>query len=316
MGNSSETSGLVFDIQSYSVHDGPGCRTTIFLSGCYLQCRWCANPESWGLRRNILFVKSKCLYSHGCSRCLDACQNHAISTSIAGELLLNREVCRQCTELNCGTVCPVEAFRICGRWFTPESLMKVIKRDRDFWGPKGGVTFGGGEPLFQSDFLNNMLEHCKSSYIHTALETTAYAPEDAFLRIMQNVDFAFVDVKHMDTELHQKYTGAGNAVILSNIAALKNQNWSGRLVLRMPVIPDFNDSLENAAATADFMDEQGLYEINILPFHRLGDSKWEQLGKVYDYQQSPATPSHKMEELQRVFLQRRIACYVGGDTLF
>lgn len=316
MGNSSENSGLVFDIQSYSVHDGPGCRTTIFLSGCYLQCRWCANPESWGLRLQILFVRSKCLHSQGCLRCLDACRQKAITISEDGGVRFDPQLCSQCPELNCAAVCPPEALKVCGRRYAPEALMKVINRDRNFWGPNGGVTFSGGEPFMQSDFLYNMLNLCKASYIHTAIETTAYAPETAFLKIMRKIDFAFIDVKHMDSCLHQQYTGVSNETVLRNIAALKKQEWPGRLILRMPVIPDFNDSLENAAATADFMDGLGLYEINILPFHRLGDSKWEQLGKIYAYKDSQATPPDKLEELQQYFLQRRIACYIGSDTFF
>ncbi|HWR44850.1 4-hydroxyphenylacetate decarboxylase activase [Sporomusa sp.] len=308
--------GLVFDIQSYSVHDGPGCRTTVFLAGCFLNCLWCANPESWDLKEKIMFAKSKCQYLNGCTRCVKACEKQGIGLDKAGSLAVDWQKCQHCSEFKCADACHTEALKICGRRYTPDELMRIINRDRNFWGPAGGVTFGGGEPFYQQAFLTEMVTRCKKANVHTAIETTAYVKTEEFLTTMDYIDFAFIDVKNMDSDRHREQTGVGNELIRHNIAALVKNGWQGRLVLRMPVIQGFNDSKENIIATASFMDELGLYEINILPLHRLGDSKWEQLGKTYAYKDYAATPQQKMEEVQSIFLDRKIACYVGSDTAF
>jgi pyruvate formate lyase activating enzyme len=310
-----ENSGLVFDIQSYSLHDGPGCRTTVFLAGCFLRCRWCANPESWDLRPKIMFARSKCQHRNGCTHCVKACARQGVS-AVSGAVALDRETCRACRELACADVCHSGALKPCGRWYSAEALMHIIQRDRNFWGAAGGVTFGGGEPFYQKEFLRSVLKQCKQAFIHTAIETTAYAATNDFLAVMADIDFAFIDIKHMDSARHRQETGVGNERILHNIAALAQSNWPGRLVLRMPVIGGFNDNRENAARTADFMDQLGLYEINLLPFHRLGASKWEQLGTPYAYQGHEATATSKLDELQQIFFDRRIVCYNGSDTAF
>lgn len=308
--------GLVFAIQSYSVHDGPGCRTTVFLAGCFLQCPWCANPESWDLQEKIMFAKSKCQCQKGCRRCATACEKRGISAAEAGYPAVDWQKCRQCTDFGCAAACPVEALKVCGKRYTPNELMRIINRDRNFWGPAGGVTFSGGEPFYQQDFLAEMVTRCHEANIHTAIETTAHVQTAVFLNIMSYIDFAFIDVKNMDSDRHREQTGVGNGLIRRNIAALVKNDWPGRLVLRMPIIQGFNDSIGNITATAAFMDELGLYEINILPFHRLGNSKWEQLGKHYAYKDYAATPQQKLEELQSIFLNRKIVCYIGSDTAF
>jgi glycyl-radical enzyme activating protein len=308
--------GLIFDIQSYSVHDGPGCRTTFFFAGCFLKCLWCANPESWNFKKKIMLAKSKCQHQNGCTRCLKACEKAGISVTDKGELQLDWEKCRQCKDFRCADSCYTEALKICGRRYTSQELLRLLNRDRSFWGVGGGVTFSGGEPFYQKEFLANVAEQCKAAYIHTAIETTAYVNSEDFLSTMAYIDFAFIDIKHMDSVRHKEQTGVDNELILSNIRKLANSGWAGRLVLRMPVIKGFNDSFENSQAIANFMDELGLFEINLLPFHRLGDSKWEQLGGEYAYKAYHATSQEKLAELQAVFLNRKIACYVGSETAF
>lgn len=305
--------GMIFDIQSYSVHDGPGCRTTIFLSGCFLKCSWCSNPESWDLNEKIMFAKPKCQNNKGCMRCIKVCEKQGIIINKDGEIQLDWGKCRECTTFKCVETCYPEALRICGRRYTTEELIRIINRDRDFWGQGGGVTFSGGEPFYQKDFLAAILKKCKEAYIHTAIETTAYVNSDDFISTMPYVDFAFIDVKHMDSALHREQTGEGNELILRNIAALVKSNWAGRLILRMPVIEGFNDDKKNIAAVTDFMDELGIFEINILPFHSLGDSKWEQLGRNYKYRDYKSTSQGKMEDIQAIFLRRKIACYIGNE---
>jgi len=172
------------------------------------------------------------------------------------------------------------------------------------------------EPIDNQQLRSIVLQACRKEQIHTAVETAAYCPEGVFLELMALVDFAFIDIKHMNTERHREKTGVSNERILGNIRALVRSGWPGRLVLRMPVIAGYNDSEENIAATLRFMQRLGLAEINILPFHRMGDSKWAQLGASYACRKNPATPETKLRVLQDKFLDQRIACYVGPDTLF
>lgn len=315
-----EETGIIFDIQGHSVHDGPGTRTLVFLSGCPLCCEWCANPEGMELQPQVRFKKVNCVHREQCcTRCADACPHNAIAfTSDDSEapLEIDRRLCRTCDTLDCVKACLKEALIISGKEMTVTELMKVLKRDRRFWGPEGGVSFTGGEPLFQKRFILQLLQRCKESYIHTVLETSAYAETAFFLEAMSMVEFAFIDLKHMDPVKHKEKTGVSCRRIHENIRALARSDWSGRLVFRMPIIENYNDNEENILATAAFLNEIGLYEINILPFHRLGDSKWTQLGLTYPYRDYKETPGQKMEQIQQLFLDQNIACYNGYRTPF
>lgn len=312
--------GLVFDIQGYSVHDGPGCRTLVFLSGCPLHCAWCANPEGMEPRKRLLYRAAKCKhFANECTQCIKACPYGAISSNAEGEeppLRIDRSKCDKCTTFNCANVCLWGALGVAGKEMSVRELWRIIDRDRQYWGGEGGVTFTGGEPLLQREFILAILKRCKEGFVHTAVETSASVDTDHFLRAFKLLDFAFIDVKHMDPEQHKKGTRVSNAQTLKNIRALASSGWPGRLVLRIPVIPGFNDSMENMAATADFMKEVGLNEINLLPFHRMGDSKYVQLGKVYDYTDVEAMPLEHLVPRQKLFMDRGIACYIGSHTPF
>ena len=166
------------------------------------------------------------------------------------------------------------------------------------------------------DFLYDVLMECKKSHIHTAIETSGFATEENFLKILTNINFAFIDVKNMDTEAHKWGTGVGNELILSNIEALVKSPWKGRLILRQPTIHDYNDSDENAMKLIEFMKRLDLFEINLLKFHRMGTSKWEQLGKQYEYVDHGDMTDERMKELQTLYLDNGIACYIGDDTPF
>ncbi|MBF8984259.1 4-hydroxyphenylacetate decarboxylase activase [Lutibacter sp. B2] len=309
------TKGLLFDIQSYSVHDGPGCRTLFFLSGCPLHCDWCANPESWKLSQKVMFASSKCKHSKGCTRCKSSCPYGAINFC-DDELIINWNLCRKCTTFECTKACFYEALKLCGKYYSVDDLLKIMDRDRQYWGENGGITFSGGEPFIQKEFLLETLKKCKERYIHTAIETTAYVDTSSFLEVMNYIDFAFIDVKHMDRDQHKKKTGVYNDLIFENIKALKSSNWKGRLILRMPVIKDFNDTHENIKKIVTFMETLDLFEINILPFHRMGDSKWTQLGYDYLYKDTEPTSMYTLEHIQSIFLDHDIACYIGHETLF
>lgn len=317
-----QVKGLVFDVQGYSVHDGPGCRTLVFMKGCPLSCEWCSNPEGMRLAQDILFRNMKCVNRRqGCTRCLDACPHRAITINPdpdpeAQQLLIDRTFCHDCEDQPCLSVCYFEGIQACGKWRTVGELMHIFERNRHYWGARGGASFSGGEPLLQYEFMRAMLGACRDAKIHVAVETTAHIQPDRFLDLMSLVDFAFIDLKHMDPAQHRAKTGVPNDLIHGNIAALARSGWPGRLVLRFPVIEDYNDGDENIEAVAAFMQRHGLFEVNILPFHRLGDSKWTQLGKKYGFSDSPGTPEGKLLHIQDIFLGKRIACYVGSDTPF
>ena len=311
----SEPRGLIFDIQGFSVHDGPGSRTTVFLSGCPLNCQWCANPEGMELRRRLLFSSQKCRNEKdGCRRCQSACPRGAIRVE-DGKMKRREEVCAGCEDYLCAAACYQEALRLSGRWYTVEELMAVLHRDRQFW-ENGGVTFSGGDPLLQKEFLLRALKRCREESIHTAIETSGYAMRQDFLEIMSYIDLAFVDVKHMDSSRHMEKTGRENGVILENIAALSASAWPGRLILRIPVIEGYNDSDDNMKKVICFMKTNRLFEVNLLPFHRMGKTKWTQLNRVYPYGEQAPTGREKLEELQRLFLFCGIACYIGDEIIY
>ncbi|EAP9194256.1 4-hydroxyphenylacetate decarboxylase activase [Salmonella enterica] len=307
--------GLIFDIQSHSIHDGPGSRTTVFMSGCRLSCQWCANPESWQPQEKMLFSEMRCIASQGCTRCVESCASQAIAVK-EGKLILDNALCQACRTLTCTRACPPQALKRCGHYYSADALLQRLQHDRDFWGEQGGVTFSGGDPFVQHRFLENMVHRCRKAGIHTAIETTACVREDLFLNVMQFIDFAFIDVKHMDSHVHRQYTGVDNTLILSNIRALTHSNWSGRLVLRVPVIAGINDTDDNIQALAAFMESAGVYEVNLLPFHRLGASKWQQLGKVYPAQNWQPPTDARLAEMELFFTQKQLVCYIGSDTPF
>lgn len=261
----------------------------------------------------------KCINrTQDCTRCIPKCPHQAISIIDEKEipLAIDWEKCRHCESHECVDACLQEAFVPASRDMKVSELMKIFDRDRHYWSGKGGATFSGGDPMYQKDFLQAVLKECRNAYIHTAIETSGFFPQETYLTTMKYVDFAFNDLKHMDSDKHKEKTGVPNGLILANIAALAQSDWPGRLVLRSPVIEGFNDSKENMAAIAEFMHSVGLTEFNLLPFHRLGDSKWKSCGMVYPYSMYEATPPEKLEALQKVLLDLGIKAYVGSDTPF
>jgi len=309
-------SGRIFDIQSFSVHDGPGCRTSIFFSGCPLRCGWCANPESHSIAEQLLFSEKMCIYEKGCDNCRNVCKKSAISFDEKGKPFVDHALCKDCSSFACTEACTHNAFRKCGSIYSVDKIMKIIIRDLDSWGRDGGVTFSGGEPLLQHEFLCDVLDECKKNSIHTAIETSAYADEKTFFKVMEKIDFGFIDIKNMDNEAHISGTGVSNEIILSNIKSLKLSGWQGRLIIRQPVINGYNDSIQNAEKMVGFMNETGWYEVNLLKFHRLGKSKWEQLGKNYLYENTGDISDNQMKKLQNFYLDNNIACYLDNEIMY
>ncbi len=312
-----ELKGLIFDIQAQSVHDGPGSRTLVFMSGCPLACRWCCNPEGLQLRRRLMYKAQKCEL---CPRpCVGACPRRAISPGENGKdqrIRIDRARCESCTSFTCVSNCYRQALQLSGKWMSGDELMRILARDREYWSSDGGVTFGGGEPLLQKEFVIAMLKLCQASCIHTTLETSAYAPTDSLLEALLHANFVFADLKHMNDARHREETGVSNLPILHNLRAIAGANWGGRIVLRCPIVPGFNDDVENAIATATFMRDLGFREINLLPFHRLGVSKYEQLGMAYHFAEQPAVAPEALAALKAVYEANKISCYMGANTPF
>jgi pyruvate formate lyase activating enzyme len=311
----SEPAGLIFDVQGHSVHDGPGARTLVFFSGCGLRCAWCANPEGRELRRRLMYKAQLC---RDCpARCVEACAQGAAQPADHGApIRFDRARCDYCDRMECVDVCYRGALQRSGRWYTVEELMRVFRRDRDYWGAEGGVTLSGGEPLVQADFVASLVRRCHDEYISVCLETHACVPRAALQAVLPYVEWLLVDLKHPDSARHLAGTGVSNETILENIAWIASSGWPGRMVVRMAIIPGYNDTAQTAEEAATFLERSGLGEINLLPFHRLGASKYEQLGKPYDYAQVPALAPEALEPLARVYRSRGIRCYVGAETPF
>lgn len=306
-----QVSGTIFDIQGFSVHDGPGARTLIFLKGCSLNCFWCSNPEGISKSNIPLYYSSKCI---GCGNCKTACPNNAIQF-IDEKPVIDRDFCEICNDHTCIDNCYTDTLRMSGRTISVDELFSIIQRDRQYWGNKGGITLTGGEPLIQVDFARDILEKCYNSYIHTAIETCGNVPWKNFEMVIDYLDWIFFDLKHLDTDIHKKGTGVSNRLILENAERIASKG-NYRLIFRMAIIPGYNDSIENITATAEFMRKIGVDEINILPIHHFGSSKYELLGMKYTYGDVKPPDMRKMEEIKNIFDSYAIKCYIGSNTPF
>ena len=309
--NNSEIKGYIFDIQGLSVHDGPGCRTLIFLNGCTLNCFWCSNPEGISRRPLLLFFTSKCIV---CGNCINNCHQNAISIE-NDKIKFFRQFCDDCRNKSCGDECYTDALRFGGYEITVSRLFEIICRDRQYWGNEGGITLTGGEPLLQIDFAKQLLSKCHQAYIHTAIETCGNIPWKNFEDVISYLDWIFFDLKHINSEEHRKATHAGNTLILEN-ARLLSKEFEGRLVFRLPVIPGFNDSKEHIDSIISFIKETGRDEINLLPLHHLGREKYQLLDKEYCGGKYPAPSDEILRNIREVFTTSGIKCYIGSETPF
>lgn len=265
--------GLIFNIQHYSIHDGPGIRTCIFLKGCPLHCLWCQNPESQSGQKQIMFDKDKCT---GCGACVKICPTPAIKLT-DGNAATDRKLCKGCEK--CVKVCANDARSIIGMEITAEEAFLQAEQDKLFYDASGGgVTITGGEALFQPDFTLSILQQCKKANINTAVETCGFAKWDVLRSVAQYADLVLYDVKHMDSNEHKRFTGVENELILSNLKRLSNE-LRVPVIIRTPIVPGYNASEENIAAMAKFISKEvpTCIEVNLLPYHNLGEGKSEQL---------------------------------------
>ena len=294
--------GITFNIQKFSIHDGPGIRTTVFFKGCPLRCEWCSNPESQIKNVQILHDQSKCSY---CLSCVAACPNGAI-THEDNKIIINEDKCVGC--LTCVNSCPNRALSYEGDYQTIEEIVDICMQDIDFYEESGGgVTISGGEGMSQPEFLKKLIAELKKNSVHVAIETTGYVKKETFEELARELDLLLFDVKHYDREKHYNGTKVYNDLIVENLKwAIDN----GIEVLpRIPVIPDFNDSLEDAEGLAELLVEVGAKKVQLLPFHQFGEKKYELLNRNYKYKNKKALYPEDLEEYKKIFLDKGLNCF-------
>ena len=301
-----ETKGLVFDIKKYAIHDGPGIRTTVFFKGCPLQCLWCHNPESWQNRVELSFRKSRCV---GCGQCAQVCPREAISL-VESRPVTQAQKCVLCGR--CVDVCVVGARQLIGRKMTVNEVMDEVERDVIFYDQSGGgVTFSGGEPLMQPDFLVALLNRCRALNIHTAVDTSCYAEPEIVEMVAERADLFLCDVKHMDSEMHKRFTGVGNNLILENIRLISKLG--KKIIIRVPIIPGFNDDPANIESTGKFTASlSGVSRIDILPFNRGGIEKSARLMGGIEPMRAQTPDEDKMSEIAKDLVKYVFEVKIGG----
>ncbi len=285
------TTGIVFDIRKFSIHDGPGIRTTVFLKGCPLQCAWCHNPEGQSAAVELMLRPGRCIR---CGACLEACPQGAIS--LDGDVpVTNPTLCRNCGA--CVESCYAGARELVGREMGVADVLHEIERDRPFYDESGGgVTVSGGEPLMQPDFLAALLRACREREIHTALDTCGYAPWATVDRVRESVDLFLYDLKIADDDRHRAWTGASNRPILENLRALSRLGH--RIILRTPVVPGVNDDEENLRAIARIAAELPRpVRVQLLPYHRIGVEKYSRLARPYTLPEAVPPAPARLEEI-------------------
>lgn len=305
---SAATQGVIFNVQHYSIHDGPGIRTTVFLKGCPLRCAWCQNPESQMTHPELFFNVDLC---KGCGKCVEVCPNHAIDL-MDGRSRTNRKLCNASGE--CVQVCPNDARNIMGQYITAGEVFKQVSADAIFYQRSGGgVTVSGGEPLMQPQFAASVLKLCRDAAIHTTLDTSGYAGWDNARHVLEQADLVLYDFKHMDPVEHKKLTGMSNELILDNAKKIVHE-LKVRMLARVPIAPGLNDSVENVRATAEFIAKEldDSVRVHLLPYHRLGEAKYERLEKPSQSVSLEPPGDERMADLQRIVESYGLTTVIGG----
>lgn len=276
-----KVTGIVFNIQKYSVHDGPGIRTIVFTKGCPLSCRWCSNPESQLLKPQMAFNATRCIGTDKCHYCMPACPYQAITTE-GNSLNIDCTHCNECETLACSKACPAGSIITYGQTRTVEDVLNAVAQDAIFYTRSGGgMTISGGEPLFQKDFAIALLREARRRRIKTAIETCGCYEWERLEEAAPYLNYVLYDVKHTDSEKHKWATGVGNELILSNLKKLLETFPELPVQVRTPVIPGFNDDEETARSIGKLLMGYANVTYEALPYHRLGTQKYAFLGREY-----------------------------------
>ncbi len=301
--------GLVHKIERFSHNDGPGIRTLVIMKGCPLRCRWCSSPYTQLPDPEILYVSSKCT---GCGACIEACPQKAISRKDDNPALVatDRTLCVGCGA--CVAACVNQARELSGLQYTAEELFREVEKDEAFYRRSGGgVTVGGGEPTMQSEFVGEFLFLCREHFFHRAMETCAMTSSEKFASLLDSLDLVYIDLKHMDEGRHITWTGASNRGILENIRRAAQGN---QIILRIPVVPGFNDSEKNISESAQFVKELGsnVVRLELLPYHQFGLHKYEELERKYLLDSVQPPSEEQMTRLQEIARSFGIDVEIGG----
>lgn len=299
--------GIIFDIKRYAIHDGPGIRTTVFFKGCALRCAWCHNPEGLNPEKELVYLPSRCLES--CTACVTACRQEAI-TRRNGVLTIDRGRCRLAGD--CGLACPTEALRVIGREMSVAEVIAELTKDRIFYDTSGGgVTFSGGEPLQQPEFLNALLETCRIENLPTAVDTSGHAPWEVLEMIRDKTDLFLYDLKVMGDQKHRAMTGVSNAVILENLKRLAELKKSVRV--RLPLIAGWNDGAEDIRALREFLASlSDVKDISLLPYHRLGSQKYKNLNIPTGEREFTPPSQARINDIRAEFENSGFHVKIGG----
>ena len=289
--------GKIFNVQRFSIHDGPGIRTTVFLKGCPLKCIWCHNPESHRVKSEIMLEKDKCV---NCGACVMACRSgvHKIENGVHS---LDNKKCIGCK--TCADICPAAALELCGYEESAEKIMETVLRDKAFYRKDGGLTVSGGEPLMQPEFTLELFKLAKENNLHTCIETSGFGKWENLSEIAKYVDIFLYDYKISDPLLHEKCTGVTNKQILENLKKLDQTG--AKIILRCPIIPGINDNNDHFEAILKLTNElQGVLEVNLEPYHPLGISKMERLSRESEYQNREFMDKEILKELAKGLMEK------------
>lgn len=295
---------LIFDIQRFSIHDGPGIRTLIFLKGCPMRCLWCQNPEGINPLPEIGFYARFCI---GCRECERVCPEGAIVFESGKRIL--RSKCTRCGI--CTDVCYAGALRLIGKLYTAEELLAEVRKDSAFYEASGGgITLSGGEPMLQASFLSDFLPLCKEAGFHTAIETSGYFPYEKLEMLLPSLDLILYDIKAVDPSLHRQLTGRDNALILTNLRHLIEIG--APLIIRMPIIPTLTAMHENLKEVSHFLKENGIRELHLLPYHPLGESKLEAIDSPLRPLGLSRPSEEELAKITALFEREGVEVRIGG----